>query len=98
MDGNFMMDLNRMANQFGGPLPDILDSFFGYKNFTKRESKPVNVGSHRGHATRAPKKVARFYTPDALRRALEYVSIDYIMLDLEVPEWARQMLRKDVAG
>jgi hypothetical protein len=41
--------------------------------------------------------VARFYTPDALRRALEYVSIDYIMLDLEVPEWARQMLRKDVA-
>eukprot|EP00804_Cyclotella_cryptica_P022822 CCRYP_005028-RA/>CCRYP_005028-RA protein AED:0.33 eAED:0.33 QI:403/1/1/1/1/1/2/72/434 len=95
MDGNFMMDLNRMANQFGGPLPDLLDSFFGYRNYTKSEINHVNVGSRRGHSTRAPNKVVRFYTPNSLRRALEYVSIDYVTLGLEVPEWAREMLRKD---
>jgi len=30
-----------------------------------------------------------------VRKCLEYLSIDYVTLDLEVPEWAKQMLRDD---
>jgi hypothetical protein len=39
--------------------------------------------------------VARFYTARTVRKALEYLSIDYVTLGLEVPEWARQMLREE---
>jgi len=28
-------------------------------------------------------------------KALEYLSIDYVTLGLEVPEWAREMLREE---
>jgi hypothetical protein len=98
MDGNFMSDLNRMANQFGGPLPDILNDFFGYRSYTTSDNKHVNVGSSGGrHSTRAPEKVAQFYTAQSLRRALEYVSIDYVVFGLQVPDWAKEMLRDDAA-
>jgi hypothetical protein len=30
-----------------------------------------------------------------VRKGLEYLSIDYVTLGLEVPEWARAMLRDD---
>lgn len=89
-----MSDLDKMANRFGGRLPILLDKFFGYKNHTR--NKHINVGSDKGHGTKAPEKVAQFYTPRSLRRALEYVSIDYVVLGLRVPEWARQMLKEDV--
>lgn len=84
-----MSDLDRIARHFGGPLPDLLSKFFGYSNYTTTKSKDVS------HETKAHEKVAQFYTPHSLRRALEYVSIDYVVLGLKVPEWATQMLRED---
>jgi hypothetical protein len=30
-----------------------------------------------------------------VRRGLEYLSIDYVTLGLEVPDWAREILRDD---
>ena len=94
MDSNFMSDLNRIATQFGGPFPNLLDSIFNYKNYTSNTTY-INVGSDRGHGTKAPEKVVQFYSPQSLRRALEYVSIDYVMLGLQIPQWARQMLKND---
>jgi len=95
MGKDFYFDLNRMANQFGGQLPEILNSTFGYKDH-------VMIGNHEntgkqgsGHAMHTPAKVARFYTARTVRRALEYLSIDYVMLGLQVPEWARQMLKEE---
>lgn len=96
MGTDFMYDLERMANQFGGPLPQILNSSFGYMEHVKAGKK--NYGRDRNrHATHAPAKVQQFYTAQTVRRGLELLSIDYVTLGLEVPEWARQMLRDDVA-
>lgn len=94
MGANFMNDLNRMATRFGGKLPDVLNQTFKYQLFVNG-AEHVNTGSSKKHATHAPAKVAKFYTARTIRRALEYLSIDYVTLGLEVPEWARTMLRED---
>jgi|EP00970_Alexandrium_tamarense_P008445 hypothetical protein len=94
MGKEFMVDLERMAGQFGGKLPQALDSTFGYVAKIE-ENKLNNTGKGNFHATHAPEKVAMYYTAQTVRKALEYVSIDYLTLQLEVPNWARQMLRED---
>jgi len=111
MGKSFMSELNRMADRYGGMLPDVLDDIFSYRSsldlLQHNESsstaavaavaKGDNVGSEKAHGTKAPAKVARYYSAGTVRRALEYLSIDYITLELEVPEWAREMLRNDEA-
>lgn len=96
MGTDFMLELERMANQFGGPLPEILDEQFGYVDHVKNHK--VNLGNDGNwHSTHAPALVQKFYTASTVRRALELMSIDYVTLGLEIPEWARQMLRDDVS-
>lgn len=97
MGEDFMFELERMADQFGGgPLADVMNSTFNYLEFVKLQKK--NTGNVvRRHSTHAPAKVQKFYTAHAVRRGLEYLSIDYMLLGLEVPEWARQMLRDDAS-
>jgi hypothetical protein len=95
MGQDFMFEIERMANQFGGPLPELLNASFGYVGQVKAGKK--NIGKDKsGHATYAPGKVQQFYTAQTVRRGLELMSIDYVTLGLKVPEWARQMLRDDV--
>mmetsp|Transcript_24821 Transcript_24821/g.40420 ORF Transcript_24821/g.40420 Transcript_24821/m.40420 type:complete len:100 (-) Transcript_24821:452-751(-) len=97
MGENFMSDLERMANQFGDQLPRVLNETFGYK--TKANLEKKNTGKEKNrHATHAPEKVKKFYTARTVRKGLEMLSIDYVLLGLEVPEWARQMLKDDVSG
>ena len=95
MGEDFMQDLERMANQFGGHLPKALDTTFRYE--ARLKSGKTNTGkvSVRSHASHAPEKVKKFYTAQTVRKGLELMSIDYVLLGLEVPEWARQMLRDD---
>ena len=94
MDRNFMFDLNRMADQFGGRLPEVLNKSFGYVEHVANHK--VNYGRDEDeHSTHAPAKVQKFFTANAVRRGLELLSIDYITLGLDVPEWAKQMLRDD---
>ena len=102
MGKSFMSELDRMARRYGGPLPNALDDAFGYKS----KLSPIddddgtspgkdNLGAENGHGTRAPAKVAMYYSARTVRRALEYLSIDYVTLGLEVPVWAVDMLRED---
>ena len=84
-----------MANQFGGHLPEILNSTFGYMNQVENDNHENTGKKGSGHAMHTPAKVARFYTARTVRAALEYLSIDYIMLGLKVPDWARQMVREE---
>mmetsp|Transcript_8224 Transcript_8224/g.16725 ORF Transcript_8224/g.16725 Transcript_8224/m.16725 type:complete len:408 (-) Transcript_8224:1037-2260(-) len=95
MGKDFYFDLDRMANQFGGQLPEILNSTFGYKDHVMSGNHENTGKQGSGHAMHTPAKVARFYTARTVRRALEYLSIDYVMLGLQVPEWARQMLKEE---
>lgn len=97
MDSQFMMDIDRMASHFGGgELAVALNKAFDYQRLVQKDgSKHVNFGTHSADGTRAPKKVNKFYTAQTVRKALEYVSIDYVLLGLSVPSWAKQMLRED---
>lgn len=47
------------------------------------------------HPTNAPSFVKDYFTAESVRRALEYFAVDYVMLGLEVPGWAHDMLAKD---
>lgn len=96
MGQDFMFDLERMADKFGGPLPEILNTTFGYMEHVGSGKKNTGKDSNR-HATHAPEKVQKFFTAQTVRRGLELLSIDYVTLGLEVPEWAKQMLRDDVS-
>lgn len=89
MNEDFKSDLDKIARHFGGPFPDLLNRFFPDKNHTATQIR------YTSHNTEAREKVIQYYTPQSLRRALEYVSIDYVVLGLNVPEWAIQMLKED---
>jgi len=97
MGKSFMSELARMSSRYGGLLPQALNDAFQYKSHigNKTNASEGNVGADNSHGTKAPTKVAKYYSPRAVRRALEYLSIDYVTLKLEVPEWAREMLRED---
>jgi hypothetical protein len=98
MGKEFMPELDRMAKRYGGLLPEVLDDIFNYQTQLSdaRDEAEKNVGASNAHGTRAPSKVAQYYSARAIRRALEYLSIDYVTLGLDVPDWAREMLRNDV--
>jgi len=94
MGKEFMNDLDRMATTFGGRLPRILNESFNYQTLLKEEKENLGKDNNR-HSTHAPAKVAKYYTAGTVRKALEYVSVDYVTLGLSVPDWARDMLRND---
>ena len=96
MGSEFMTDLDKMAKKFGGKLPPQLDKTFGYVKAIET-NQLNNTGSDNFHATHAPEKVAMYYNAASVRKALELYSIDYVTLGLEVPEWAKQMLRDETA-
>ena len=77
MGQEFMFEIERMANQFGAPLPDLLNASFGYVERVRAGEKD-NIGEDKsGRATYAPWKVEQFYTAQTVRRGLELMSIDY---------------------
>jgi len=95
MGRDFYFELERMANQFGGQLPEILNTTFGYIKHVKNDNHENTGQQGNKHAKHAAEKVSRFYTARTVRKALEYLSIDYVTKGIEVPEWARQMLRDE---
>ncbi|KAL3812155.1 hypothetical protein ACHAXA_001862 [Cyclostephanos tholiformis] len=96
MGEDFMFDIERMANQFGGTLPELLNASFGYMEYVQSRKRNMGKDNSR-HSTHALGKVKQFYTAQTVRRGLELMSIDYVRLGLKVPEWARQMLRDDAS-
>ncbi|KAL7492431.1 hypothetical protein ACHAWT_001579, partial [Skeletonema menzelii] len=95
MGKDFYFDLDRMGTKYGGQLPEVLNSTFGYMDHVMSGNHENTGKKNNAHATHTPTKVARFYTARTVRRALEYLSVDYVMLGLDVPEWAKQMLREE---
>lgn len=50
---------------------------------------------HTGVETKASDKVKEYYTPRSLRQVLQYVSIDYMLLNMNIPQWAEEMLQEE---
>lgn len=81
MGSDFHEELIELGQIYGEPLNSSL-----YKQFS--------VGKkHREKRNQAAlKKILEFYSPRTIRRVLEYLSIDYIRLDLPIPEWVDEIL------
>lgn len=85
MGDKFYLHLERFSNQFPILKPFMEDQFH-----------LAQMGDHNnGVETKAASHTESYYTPRTLRKVLEYMSIDYVMLGLPIPRWAEDMLAKD---
>ena len=48
-----------------------------------------------GKETQASNHVKEYYTATSVRRALEYFAIDYVRLNLNVPQWVHEILDEE---
>lgn len=90
MDSNFYSDLNKLGNKFGERMTTALDDAFQIE-------QGRNASKGKGVERSASSHVLEFYTPKTLRRVLEYVAIDYVRLNITIPDWAERMLQQDVS-
>lgn len=89
MDANFYDDLNRLGLRYGERMMNTLENVFHFQQ-ARVENK-----RNQGVETSASSHVMEFYTPKTLRKVLEYVAIDYYLLNIPIPAWAERMLEQD---
>ena len=86
MGENFHQELGRFQAQYPSLTKDV-DRVFALKS----HQSSVNPGIER----QASKHTRTFYTPNTIRRVLQYTSIDYMLLNLKIPQWAEDILQSD---
>jgi len=92
----FYNDLDELGAKFGGKFEEFLQVVFPVEqHLLKDETTPKNVFGGGKHKTESSNHVKEYYTASTLRRVLGYVAVDYIMLRLEIPDWANAMLQED---
>ena len=86
MDETFYQELGRFTERYP-PLEA------GVRKIFKLDGKEnaTNMGTER----QAAMHTASFYTPNTIRKVLQYTSIDYMMLNLSIPQWAEDILLQD---
>jgi hypothetical protein len=98
-DLRFKNDMQRLIRRYPGPLVKYIQDEFPFlkdDNSTSfRAALPSGKNGQGGHATHASKQVLDYYNPDSVRMALQYYSIDYVTLNLTIPEWVQEILDKD---
>jgi len=91
MNTTFDQTLDALISRYGGRFGDKIDEIFDLSS--KREATSKGIGPSIV-GTKNLDRALKYYTPRSLRRVLEYVSIDYVLLKMEIPEWAKTMLRE----
>ena len=93
MNADFYETLGTVAKRYGGRFETSLIKNFKLtpEKMRLKQSKMKNTGIE----TSAPEKVKEYYSPRALRRVLEYVSIDYVLLGLDIPDCVDEILNED---
>lgn len=86
MDENYYQHLNRFAEWYP-PSQKYLDFVFDLK----AKQNVTNEGTEQ----QASKHTMSFYNAHTVKRVLEYFAIDYVMLDLPIPNWAQDILAAD---
>jgi len=89
MDRNFYHDLGALGDKFGDNMTKALEQVFDVSHQTRMNTSNV------GKETRAPDLVRDYYSGRSIRRVLQYLSIDYVKLNLPVPGWAREMFDQE---
>ena len=95
MNATFKYQLEDMGNKFGEPLKSWLPVIFQEKHPNKTKDNSRSEESSYFRNQKASKKLLEYYTPRTLRRVLEYVSIDYVKLNLPIPEWVDELLASE---
>lgn len=101
MGRSFYSDLQEMGQMFGKKADGVIQDIFDYKTKLKEEKGGKNrdmagnrQGSPHGIEMKASEKVLEYYTPELVRKVLEYTAIDYVLLNMTIPDWAEEMLRQ----
>jgi hypothetical protein len=89
MGSELYRDLERFIDRYP-TLEKPVEKTYGLKRRNRAHTTNVN-----GTETMAASRVLEFYTPYTLKRVLSYYAIDYMLLPLDIPQWAEQMLRND---
>ena len=82
-------ELSLLSQYVNTSLPQALEKVF------KFESRLVDGGGNIGVETSASSHVKEFYTPKTIRKVLEFVSIDYLLLGIPIPDWAERMVQEE---
>jgi hypothetical protein len=81
-----------MGLQYGERVMDGLEKIFHLEQARNKNA------TNRGIETSASSHVMEYYTAKSVRRVLEYMAMDYFMLNIEIPEWAERILAQDNRG
>jgi len=87
MGKDFYQDVAEFGALHGTAMSESLETLFHFQN----KLNTTNVGVE----TSAMLHVKEYYSPRTLRRVLQYLSIDYVTLQMPIPEWAREMLEEE---
>ena len=88
MGRSLYRDLETLQTNYPGLSKAGINEIFAHNN---------NHNNNVGVETGATGKVFDYYTPHTVRRILEYYSIDYITLNLPIPQWAETILQEEEA-
>lgn len=91
MNGDLVQDLQRFKESYP-ELSRTVDSVFALN------VSSVDSTTSSGVETKAAEKTKQYYSPHTVKRVLEYYSIDYVMLDIPIPQWAEEMLAQDAGA
>jgi hypothetical protein len=87
MDHSFYQDLERFAQLY----PTLKAEVQLMIRDKKGEDRKENVGIERQAALYAQ----QYFTPNTVRKVLQYYAVDYMMLGLDIPQWAEDILKQD---
>ena len=90
----------RRRNNNKGRLARALDDVFHLQNSSdwkalsdnKNKKKKTKISQP---VTNTPKRLLQYYSPRTVRRVLEYMSIDYVLLGMPIPQWAEEILQQE---
>ena len=91
MNTTFDQTLDALISRYGGRFGDKIDEVFELSSKREVTSKGIGLSIVE---TKYLDRALKYYTPRSLRRVLEYMSMDYVLLKMEIPEWAKTMLRE----
>lgn len=89
--GSLGTDFYRDLRTFSERYPELQDDLEAVFKLSQRGEQDNEGGVETGAAN----QVLEYYTPRTVRRVLEYFAIDYVMLNLSIPQWAENMLLED---
>jgi Sulfotransferase family len=88
MDANFYDHLETFGHKYN--LSTAVEVVFHITG--NKEKTALNVGVE----TSAANRVKDFYNARTVKRVLEYMAMDYVLLNLPIPSWVDEMLEKDL--